>query len=166
LRVINLWPTLGLKQKRKVAMTKRVYFVLASFVLVTTLAINVNAQSRSRQELRVDVPFAFNVGNTSLPAGEYRISIVNPASDCSVIQIAGVEDPTRIMVLTKDIASRRTGNARIAFRRYGSQYFLAQVWMAAEPVGLATPHSRTEKQLQRQLGNVSKNYDTVVVNAF
>jgi hypothetical protein len=147
-------------------MTKKVYFVLAAVVLVATLVINANAQSRSRQELRLDVPFAFNVGNTSLPAGEYRISIVNPASDCSVVQIAGVGETKRIMVIAKDIQGGRPENARIAFRRYGSQYFLAQVWMAAEPVGLATPHSRTEKQLQRQLGNGAKNYETVAVNAF
>ena len=147
-------------------MTKRVYFVLAALVLVTTLAINANAQSRSQQELRVDVPFAFNVGNRSLPAGEYRIRIVNPSSDCSVVQIAGVDESNRIMVLTKDITGGRPANARIAFRRYGSQYFLAQVWMAADAAGLATPHSRTEKQLQRQLGNVSKHYETVAVDAF
>ena len=147
-------------------MTKRVYFVIAALVLVTTLAINANAQSRSRQELRVDVPFAFNVGNTSLPAGEYRIRVVNPASDCSVVQIVGVDESNRAMVLTKDITGGRAGNARIAFRRYGSQYFLAQVWMAADPAGLATSHSRTEKQLQRQLGSIAKHNETVAVNAF
>jgi hypothetical protein len=147
-------------------MIKKVYVVLAALVLVTTVAINANAQSRSRQELRVDVPFAFNVGNTSLPAGEYRITIVNPASDCSVVQIAGVDESKKIMVLTKDITGGRPANARVAFRRYGSQYFLAQVWMAADPAGLATPRSRTEKQLQRQLGTISKHYDTVAVNAF
>jgi len=145
-------------------MSKKVYFVIASLVLMGTFAINAQAQSRSRQELRVNVPFAFNVGNTSLPAGEYRVSIVNPTSDRSVLQVAGA-DGTKIMVLTNDVKGESKANARLAFRHYGNQYFLAQVWMAAEPLGLATRHSKIEKQLQRQLGNGSRDLGTVAVNA-
>lgn len=145
-------------------MTKKVYIVIASLVLVAIFSVSAQAQARSRQELKVNVPFAFNVGNTSLPAGEYRVSIVNPASDRSVLQIASA-DGTRIMVLTNDVKGKSNANARVAFRHYGNQYFLAQVWMAAEPIGLATPHSKVEKHLQRQLGNGAKDYGMVAVNA-
>jgi hypothetical protein len=145
-------------------MSKRVYIVIASLVLMGTFAINAQAQSRSRQELRVNVPFAFNVGNTSLPAGEYRVSIVNPASDRSVLRIAGA-DGTKVMTLTNDVKGEPKANARIAFRQYGNQYFLAQVWMAADPLGLATRHGKIEKQLQRQLGNGASDYHMVAVNA-
>ena len=145
-------------------MSKKVYFVIASLVLMGTFALNAQAQSRSRQELRVNVPFAFTVGNTSLPAGEYRVRIVNPASDRSVLQVAGA-DGTTVMVLTNDVKGESKTNARLAFRHYGNQYFLAQVWMAAEPLGLATRHSNIEKQLQRQLGNRAKGHEMVAVNA-
>jgi hypothetical protein len=147
-------------------MKKQTYLFLASVVLVGSLAVSSQAQSRSRQELRVNVPFAFNVGSTSLPAGEYRVSIVNPASDRSVLQIAGVTGHSKTMVLTNDIEGRLKNSALITFRQYGNKYFLAQVWMAADPTGLATTQSRFEKQLQRQLGNGPKNYDTVAVNAY
>ena len=159
------WPSKGQQAKEKEGpMTKKVYIVIASLVLMGTFAISAQAQSRSRQEIRVNVPFAFNVANTTLPAGDYRVSIVNPSSDRSVLRIAGTEG-TKVMVLTTDIKGHSKTNARLAFRRYGSQYFLAQVWMAAEPLGLATPHSRIEKQLQRQLGNGSSGYSMVAVNA-
>ena len=146
-------------------MFKKAHLVLASLVLLGTFAVNSKAQSRSRQELRVNVPFGFTVGNTSLPAGEYRVSIANPTSDRSVIQIAAVEGKSKIMVLTNDVKGREKGNARLAFRHYGNQYFLAQVWLTAEQVGLETLQSRMEKQLQRQLGNGAKKLDMVAVNA-
>ena len=145
-------------------MSKKVYIVIASLILVGTFSIAAQAQARSRQELKVNVPFAFNVGNTSLPAGEYRVRIVNPASDRSVLQIASANG-TKIMVLTNDIKGESNTNAKLAFRHYGNQYFLSQVWMAAEPIGLATRHSRVEKELQRQLGNGAKDYGMVAVNA-
>lgn len=146
-------------------MSKKAYLILASLVLVGTFAVSSKAQSRSRQELRVNVPFGFTVANTSLPAGEYRVSIANPASDRSVVMIAGVEGKSKIMISTNDVVGREKGNAKLAFRRYGNQYFLAQIWMAAEQVGLETPYSRTEKQLQRQLGNGANKHDMVAVNA-
>ncbi len=145
-------------------MSKKVYLLIASLVLVGTFSTSAQAQARSRQELKVNVPFAFNVGNTSLPAGEYQVRIVNPASDRSVLQIAKA-DGTKIMVLTTDVKGTSNTNAKLAFRRYGNQYFLSQVWMAAEPIGLATRQSKIEKQLQRQLGNGAKDYGMVAVNA-
>jgi hypothetical protein len=146
-------------------MTKNFYFFLASLLLTVTIATGAQAQSRSREELRVDVPFDFNVGNTSLAAGEYRVSIVNPASDRSVVQIIGVDGQSKALVLTNDIESAYKANARLTFRHYGNQYFLAQVWMAAEPAGLAITHSKIEKQLQRQLDNGAKDYSMVAVSA-
>jgi hypothetical protein len=146
-------------------MKKHIYFVLASLTLVGILGVGAQAQSRSRQQIRVDVPFAFNVGNTSLPAGEYRVSIVNPASDRSVLRIASLDGHSTMMVRTTDIQGKSQTKAKLTFRHYGDQYFLSQVWMAAESTGLATPSSSAEKTLRRQLGKGSKNYDLVAIDA-
>lgn len=146
-------------------MKKHVYIYFATMILVGVLGINAQAQSRNRQQLRVDIPFAFSVGNKSLPAGEYRIQVVNPSSDHSVLQIASLDGRTTMMVRTIDIEGSSPSRAKLTFRHYGDQYFLAQVWMAAESTGLATPSSGTEKTLRRQLGKAGKNYEVVAVNA-
>src|SRR5438093_8352086 len=119
-------------------MKKHVYIYFATLTLIGVLGISTRAQSRNRQQLRVDIPFAFNVGNTSLPAGEYRIHVVNPSSDRSVLQIASLDGRSTMMVQTTDIEGWSTSKPKLTFRRYGDQYFLAQVWMAAESTGLAT----------------------------
>jgi len=146
-------------------MKKQIYFYFATMILVGVLGISTQAQSRNRQQLRADIPFAFSVGNKSLPAGEYRVQVVNPSSDKSVLQITSLDGRTTMMVRTVDIEGSSTSRAKLTFRHYGDQYFLAQVWMAAETTGMATPNSGAEKTLRRQLGKTAKDFDLVAVNA-
>ena len=146
-------------------MKNNFYVHLATAILIGVLGVSAQAQSRTRQQLSVNVPFAFNVGNTSMPAGEYKVKIVNPSSDRSVLQIASLDGRTSAMVGTTDVIGRAHAKAKLTFRHYGDQYFLAQVWMAAESDGLATPSSSSERTLQRQLGQTGRTFETVAVNA-
>jgi hypothetical protein len=146
-------------------MTKRFYLQITIALLIAVFGISANAQSRTRQQLRVNVPFAFNVGNTTLPAGDYRVRVVNPASDQIVLQIASLDGKSTSLIRTTDISGWANSKAKLSFRHYGEQYFLAQVWMAADPTGFALPNSSAEKTLRRQLGKAAKNAEMVAVNA-
>ncbi|HEY6802217.1 MAG TPA: hypothetical protein VI306_01440 [Pyrinomonadaceae bacterium] len=146
-------------------MTKNFYLHIATAILISVLGVSANAQSRNRQELKVSVPFAFNVGNTELPAGDYNVRVINPASANSVLQFASVDGKSTILIRTTDVEGWAKSTARLTFRHYGSQYFLAQIWMASESTGFGTPNSSSEKNLRRQLGKAAKNVDLVAVNA-
>jgi len=144
-------------------MKKHIY--IASLVLVVLVAISAQAQSRSNQQLRFHVPFAFNAGNNVLPAGDYRVAIVNPASDHSVLRITS-SDGKSTMIPTTDVEGWASSKAKLSFRHYGDRYFLAQVWMAGESTGLVAPTSKSEKALRQQLGISNKNFGTVAINGF
>lgn len=144
-------------------MKTKIYIHFATIILIGILGASAEAQSRNRQQLRFDVPFAFNVGNVVLPAGAYDVRIVNPSADRSVLQIRGVDGRMAMMVQTTDIVGWATAKGRLGFRHYGDRYFLAQVWMASESTGLAMPRSRAESLLRRQLGKANKNLDLVEV---
>jgi len=146
-------------------MTTRFYLHVATAILIAFTAITASAQSRNRQQLRVSIPFAFNVGNTALPAGDYSVSVVNPSSDRPVLQIASRNGESTTMVQTSDVSGWANSKAKLAFRHYGNQYFLAQVWMASEATGLATPNSNLERKLRQQLGKAAKQVEMVAVNA-
>ena len=147
-------------------MKKHAYIYIATLMIVGVLSINTQAQtSRNMQRLHVSVPFAFDAGNKTLPAGDYRVQVVNPSSDRSVLQIASTDGKSSVMIKTTDIQGQLSEKAKLTFRRYGDQYFLAHVWMAAESLGFDTPSSKAEKSLRRQLGNVAKNLDIVSVSA-
>lgn len=145
-------------------MKKHIY--IASLVLVALVAVSAQAQSRSRQQLRFNAPFAFNAGNTVLPAGEYQLTIVNPSSDHSVLRIMSSDGKFTTMIRTIDVEGWVSPKAKLSFRHYGDHYFLAQVWMAGESTGLAAPPSKNEKVLQQQLGKARKNFDTVDIKGF
>ena len=146
-------------------MTKRFYLHLATVVMISAIGVSANAQSRNRQQLCVNVPFAFNVGNSTLPAGDYNVSVVNPGSDQSVLQIASRDGKSTTMIQTIDVMGWASSKGKLSFRRYGDQYFLAQIWMATESTGFATPNSKTEKRLRQQLGKSAPKAEMVAVNA-
>jgi len=144
-------------------MKKHIY--IASLVLVVLVAISAQAQSRSDQQLRFHVPFAFNAGNSVLPAGDYRVKIVNPSSDHSVLRITS-SDGKSVMIRTVDVEGWAATKAKMSFRQYGGRYFLAQVWMAGEATGLVAPTSKTEKAIRQQFGLSNKNFGTVAISGF
>lgn len=147
-------------------MKNHAYIYIATLMIVGVLSVNTQAQtSRNTQRLHVSIPFAFDAGNKILPAGDYRVQVVNPSSDHSVLQIASTDGKSSVMVKTTDIQGQSSEKAKLTFRRYGDQYFLAQVWMAAESPGFDTPSSKAEKSLRRQLGTVAKNLEIVSVSA-
>jgi hypothetical protein len=146
-------------------MKKSIYLLPGLAILLSVLAVSANAQSRNQQRLLVNIPFAFEVGETALPAGEYSVSIVNPSASRSVLRLKSNDGRSTVLTQATDIIGWSTDNAKLTFRHYGGRYFLAQVWMASESNGLAAPRSSSEKSLQRQLGTKRNGYDIVAVNA-
>ncbi len=144
---------------------KKVYTVIAMMVLVTILGISsANAQTSGNPRLIATVPFAFNVGNTTLPAGAYTVSCTNPASSAKVLQISRKDGSASVVIQTSDTIGKIQDNAKLVFHRYGDQYFLAQAWMAADNNGLVVQKSRGEKDIQRKLGAVKTTPATVAVS--
>ena len=146
-------------------MKKHTY--IASLVLVVIAVVSVQGQlTRNRQELRFQVPFEFNIGNTLLPAGEYRLSIVNPSSNRSLVRLTSADGKSTTMTHTIDVDGWASRTAKLSFWHYGNRYFLAQVWMADEATGLAIPASKSERALREQMAKAHKNFDKVAINGF
>jgi hypothetical protein len=129
------------------------------------LGIGAKAQSRNRQQLIAQVPFAFNAGGKTLPAGEYTVTVSNPASDRNVLQVRRSDGSVSVMLQTTDVIGKSNANAKLMFRRYGDQYFLSQAWMATEKTGFATLKSDAERQLQNELVKSGKKTELIAVNA-
>ena len=62
-------------------MKKQAYTMIAMIVLVGSMAVAAQAQTSGHARLIANIPFQFKVGNKTLPAGEYTVAQVNPASD-------------------------------------------------------------------------------------
>ena len=121
--------------------------VMTMGLLLVLIAVSAHAQELLVRQITVDVPFAFSVGQETLPAGTYVVS----------------ETPTTIMLRSTDgrqtvrvLAMWKTGNgqkngAKLVFHRYGEQYFLSEVWLSAYGRGSELGKARAEREVARKI---------------
>jgi hypothetical protein len=117
--------------------------LIAVLTLGLLLAAPALAQTAS---MKVNVPFDFVVNGKTLPAGEYRVDGLSTST--STIAIRNTEQSAKLMALTNGCESIEAADAsKLVFHRYGSQYFLAQVWSAGSSEGRELPRSRAEREV-------------------
>jgi hypothetical protein len=77
--------------------------------------------------LQGNIPFEFQVGETVLPAGEYRIT--RNTNSQSILELRSLEGKPGILLLASpQLTAKSAQNTKLVFHRYGSTYFLRQVW--------------------------------------
>ena len=125
---------------------KRFFYIpIAVVVLLTALASAAEAQTSGAQRIVARIPFSFAVGKTTLPAGKYTITVVNPSSDRKILQIRSLDGRASAMVQTTGVIGNVADNAKLVFERYDDRYFFAQAQLAGEKTSLATVRSKAEK---------------------
>ncbi len=99
----------------------KVMQALALFTFAASLAVP--GASAQGVVLKANVPFAFTLGETHLPSGEYLIS----SPFAGVIRVQNQETPSEVSVATSKGFSDAGGKNSLVFERYGSQYFLHRI---------------------------------------
>jgi len=81
-----------------------------------------------------------------MPAGEYRVESMSTAT--STVAIRNADTTAKVLALTNGCESTEAADtSKLVFHRYGSQYFLAQVWSAGSSEGRELPRSRAEREI-------------------
>ena len=124
-------------------MKRLVNIPLIIIVFAGVLAINAHAQTK----LIASIPFAFSAGKTTLPAGKYTITVLNPASDRKILQIRSLNGRSSAVVLTTGIIGNASENAKLVFERYGDRYVFAQAQMAGDEITLVTMKSKKKSDM-------------------
>jgi hypothetical protein len=143
-------------------MKRHLNTLTAIVMLVGILTVSARAQSASGQRMTANIPFTFNVGSKSLPAGRYTITTLNPTSDRKLLQLRSADGRSTAMVLTMRVNAKTSDETKLVFRRYGDQYFFAQAQVAGEQSSLATLKSRAERAQERALGARRNTLVTVI----
>ena len=136
--------------------------LLAIIVFAGAFTIRAQAQSASVQKVVANIPFAFNVGNTNLPAGKYTISVLNPASDRKVIQIRSTDGRASAMIQTNSVNGKTSDDAKLVFQRYGDRYYFAQAQMAGESTSFAAVKSSAERAQKDALARGKRSVVVIV----
>ena len=100
--------------------------------------------------VRSDVPFSFSVGSTALPAGAYDITSISGNSHTLLVK---ARDGSASTIVNSNAAIRMDAaeKTKLVFNRYGSQYFLAEIWSQGSTSGKQLPKNNREKELAEEL---------------
>jgi hypothetical protein len=121
-------------------------FALATALLLSGLMSGISYAEPPT--LVTNIPFAFQVGNQTLPAGDYRVE--TEVTGAAKFQFLRHVDSNRVVILsTLPVESKAEGgDPMLIFHRYGQTYFLAQIWNGTAE-GRELPESRREKEMAR-----------------
>lgn len=145
-------------------MRKHQNIIALTVVLAGFLAVSSAQAQTSNVALTATIPFEFSVKNQTWPAGEYIVSCLNPTSPNKVLRISGKDGGAVLFLQTSTTIGQVKDDARLVFRRYDDQYFLAQAWMPADSTGLMIPKSRREKELEHRSSGLKVRTATVALN--
>jgi hypothetical protein len=144
-------------------MKRQAYKLMALLVLVGSMAVAAQAQTSGRTRLFASVPFQFNVGDKTMPAGDYVITQVNPSSDQAVLQLRSKDGSRTVMIQTINVTGKASAGARLVFNRYGSQYFFSQAWTSTNADGLQATKSKAEQSVKQELAGMKQTSETVAL---
>lgn len=110
-------------------MKNKIYTVMAIFGMFFGFAI-VNAQAQAPSKVRVDIPFEFSAGKTTLPAGVY--SIKRMSGNLLTLRTEDGESAVILNAPVTNTSSDPNAVERLVFSKRGEQYFLSQIWLTAD----------------------------------
>ena len=135
---------------------------LTLMMLAGILVVGAKAQTSSAQKVIARIPFSFKAGKTTLPAGKYTITVVNPSSDRKILQIRSLDGRSSAMVLTSTNNSQASDNAKLVFERDGDRYFFAQAQMAGDTTSLAAVRHKESREKNATAKASKKNVIVIV----
>ena len=126
--------------------------LFAAALVAATCAL-AGAQPAAAQDwdygVRVDVPFAFTVGRSQLPAGDYVVRRANSvAEDTFVVESASRRGPKALFEATESVAESRPAKVdELVFTKVEDHYFLTKIDSGADGSELQLAEPRAERRL-------------------
>jgi hypothetical protein len=110
------------------------------------------AQAQIIGNLAADIPFQFEVGNTTLPAGKYIIHQLE-GSDLTMMEISSADGKlSALFDVESEEAKAVPEKTELIFNKYGDRYFLSEMFDEGNADGNRLFESRDEKQASKENG--------------
>ena len=108
--------------------------------LLTLGVVSIAPMLSASTNLEVNVPFGFIAGHSTLPAGQYEISIDD---NKHLICIKGSGANPSMFLLTQPTEETTVReDSKVVFTRRGDEYSLSGLWVAGEKSGQEVPQPR------------------------
>ena len=128
-------------------MNRKMYTLLSVSMLVAALAVPLSAQTIM---MTANIPFAFTIGNKTLPAGDY---LIRNNESLNVLTFRGEDHNAAGLIVVNHQSIVKTDHpaaaTKLVFNHYGNRYFLSEVVDAYVQRGFVLPMSRTEREMAK-----------------
>lgn len=99
--------------------------------------------------LQANIPFQFHAGAANLPAGTYRIRMLDN-SDLTLMEISNMDGTRSALIQVQDTDANSTPTkSELIFNKYGDQYFLAEMFDEGDASGSKVVESNLEKKVSQ-----------------
>ena len=135
--------------------------LIACALAIGSLASTQSALAQSSAPLaKVNIPFAFQAGPKTMPAGMYQID----REGRNLIVLHGPGQVAAYVETSDAIKLHAPNHGNLVFARYGDTYFLRQIWTAGNSTGLECPKSRLEKETLQAQNKQAPTSTEVAIN--
>jgi hypothetical protein len=133
---------------------KRNLIVTISLVVMSVFNVS-GAYAQSAEQ--ANVPFAFNVGSSQLPAGSYRITVED--ANAGPIMIGNSTTGAHVLSLGQREYGG-DGSWKLVFQHIGDRYFLTHIWGApGAGIKLQAPKPKTKLEIASKLSPFGKEVE-------
>jgi len=122
-------------------MKNQLFALLGLGLLLTTASARAQTGTVS-----ANIPFDFVATGQTLPAGEYTVRSVEMQGMMLSIRDSD-QRPTSMVISHRCESLNRSARTKLVFHRYGSRYFLAQIWREGDRSGYELPKSNHESEV-------------------
>jgi len=145
-------------------MSKCMVRMLSLFGLAILVLAGPNL-AQSGATVTAEIPFAFDVGNAHLDAGNYMVD--EYVSRRGILEVKSIHGSGTAFVMAGQFEDNpgSSGKSRLVFNKYGDQYFLSQVWMEDGTLGCKLAASKREKEVMNTATAGNKAHEVVQVAA-
>ena len=130
---------------------KRQALSLISLLSLLSLLLVAGSAVAQSLNVRANVPFSFSVDNKTLPAGTYAIRRAGFGDDKMLILQRREGGGSMIMGTNAAETLKPADQTKLVFHKYGTQYFLSEIWVEGNQRGNCLPKSAHEKELARTI---------------
>ena len=136
-------------------MRKQILSVVATLALIIPMSI-IGLAGLSGS-VSANIPFDFMVGGKEFKAGKYSVSRLFASNTTDTLIIRSADNSEAANFNVNRVSGKGNAQARLVFRRYGNQYFLAQIFDGQSREGYGLLKSKAEREAAKKRDTITQN---------